>query len=287
MTETEDHGDGRGSSRQWPARYRVRVSATRRGCVALPRVDSLRACGGSMREGSMPLPADQCGGVASSSANRRRTRADANARRWLVSRSAPPAASSARRSRVVSRAADRSDGGAVASMWYVAGRRVDAGAREFPPRGRAESGSWLATKPARATNRGVILPEEGTSLWPATATATTGTEYLVGTTPASAVAALRWRTCFAVAKLSQNAIVLTRFGFRFERKQNPRIEENLRKNVERDGSDGVGLYSPKARALPGCATPRLLRPLSLTREDDAVGAAGAGSSRGATHGGQS
>jgi hypothetical protein len=148
MTETEDHGDGRGSSRQWPARYRVRVSATRRGCVALPRVDSLRACGGSMREGSMPLPADQCGGVASSSANRRRTRADANARRWLVSRSAPPAASSARRSRVVSRAADRSDGGAVASMWYVAGRRVDAGAREFPPRGRAESGSWLATKPA-------------------------------------------------------------------------------------------------------------------------------------------
>jgi hypothetical protein len=45
---------------------------------------------------------------------------------------------------------------------------------------------------------------------------------------------------FAVAKLSQNAIVLSLFGFRFERKQNPRIEENVKKNVERDGSDGDG-----------------------------------------------
>jgi len=53
---------------------------------------------------------------------------------------------------------------------------------------------------------------------------------------------------FAVAKLSQNAIVLSPFGFRFERKQNPRVEENARKNDERDGSDGVGLYSPKADA---------------------------------------
>jgi hypothetical protein len=58
--------------------------------------------------------------------------------------------------------------------------------------------------------------------------------------PASAVAALRQGTCFAVAKLSQNAMFLSPFGFRFERKQNPRIEENVRKTVERDGSDGDG-----------------------------------------------
>src|SRR2546430_4489999 len=45
---------------------------------------------------------------------------------------------------------------------------------------------------------------------------------------------------FAVAKLSQNPIVLRPFGFGPEREQNPRIEENLRKNVERDGSDGDG-----------------------------------------------
>ena len=32
---------------------------------------------------------------------------------------------------------------------------------------------------------------------------------------------------FAVAKLSQNPVILTVFGFRFERKQNPRIVENL------------------------------------------------------------
>ena len=53
---------------------------------------------------------------------------------------------------------------------------------------------------------------------------------------------------FAVAKLSQNAMFLSPFGFRFERKQNPRIDENAKKNVERVGSDGVGLYSPKADA---------------------------------------
>jgi hypothetical protein len=45
---------------------------------------------------------------------------------------------------------------------------------------------------------------------------------------------------FAVAKLSQNPIVLRLFGFGLEREQNPRIEEKLRKNVERDGSDGDG-----------------------------------------------
>jgi len=45
---------------------------------------------------------------------------------------------------------------------------------------------------------------------------------------------------FAVAKLSQNPIVLRPFGFGLEREQNPRIEENARKNLERDGSDGDG-----------------------------------------------
>ena len=65
--------------------------------------------------------------------------------------------------------------------------------------------------------------------------------------------------CFSVAELSQNAMFLSPFGFRFERKQNPRIEENAAKDVERDGSDGDGLSSPKAGALPGCATPRLCR----------------------------
>jgi hypothetical protein len=45
---------------------------------------------------------------------------------------------------------------------------------------------------------------------------------------------------FAVAKLSRNPIVLRLFGFGLEREQNPRIEEKLRKNVERDGSDGDG-----------------------------------------------
>jgi hypothetical protein len=53
------------------------------------------------------------------------------------------------------------------------GDRAQA-ARELRIVARSEAG--------RATNRGVILPEEGTSLWPATATATTGTEFLVGTT---------------------------------------------------------------------------------------------------------
>ena len=49
---------------------------------------------------------------------------------------------------------------------------------------------------SRATNSEVILPEDSTSLWPATAMATTGTEYLVGTT-------------VLMSTSSHNAIILT------------------------------------------------------------------------------
>jgi hypothetical protein len=68
---------------------------------------------------------------------------------WDCDDRASPAASSARRSRAASRAAGRSAGDAVVSERSVAARRVDAGAREFPPRVRTGSGSWLEARPAR------------------------------------------------------------------------------------------------------------------------------------------
>jgi hypothetical protein len=46
-----------------------------------------------------------------------------------------------------------------------------------------------------AMNSAVILPENGTSLWPATATATTGTEYSAGTGYAAARAATAASRC--------------------------------------------------------------------------------------------
>jgi hypothetical protein len=61
----------------------------------------------------MLAQADRRGGGATSSANRQRTRADANGRRWRASRSAGPVASSARRLRARPRPADRSDGSAA------------------------------------------------------------------------------------------------------------------------------------------------------------------------------
>jgi hypothetical protein len=133
-----DHRDARDTSPRWLATRRFRASATRRGCVELPRVDSRPAS-------SAGRPTRR---VANSSANRRRTRADANARQWRASRFAPSAAIVARRSRAAPRAADRWCGVAVVLVRTVAVRRVDAGGRGFPPRARVESGSWPEARPA-------------------------------------------------------------------------------------------------------------------------------------------
>jgi hypothetical protein len=102
----------------------------------------------SSRPYQAPAPADPRSEFLISRTNKSRTRADATLRRWLASRSAPPAASSARRARAAPRPADRSDGGAVVWEWSVAARRVDAGVREFLPPARGESRSWSEARPA-------------------------------------------------------------------------------------------------------------------------------------------
>jgi hypothetical protein len=115
--------------------------------VARPRAGSLRASGESTPGGQVPATAARRGGVATSGTNRQRTRDDANARRVGVT-ICMAAANSARRLRATPRPADRSDKGAAVSGWPIGAPRVDAGARELPPRARAESGSWFAARPA-------------------------------------------------------------------------------------------------------------------------------------------
>jgi hypothetical protein len=61
-TETEGHGDARGTSPRWPPPDRCRASATRRGCVALPRVGSRRASGESKPGGQLPAPVADAAG---------------------------------------------------------------------------------------------------------------------------------------------------------------------------------------------------------------------------------
>src|SRR5687767_11869764 len=69
-----------------------------------------------------------------------------------------------------------------------AARPADAGAREFLPRARAETGWWPEARPNRAMNSAVMVPENAISLRSATATATTRTKYSVGTAVSPVIA---------------------------------------------------------------------------------------------------
>jgi hypothetical protein len=69
---------------------------------------------------------------------------------------------------------------------------------------------------------------------------------------------------FAVAKLSQNPIVLTVFGFGLEREQNPRIEKNLRKTSNAMEAMESGSIRPRqvryqAALRPDSVDPSLYR----------------------------